>query len=254
MKNNDFIGGERQQETRGRVDAAKNRNTVADKQLRDLIPFAELGSSVLRRRRHVRFTIAAMLRVAEKGGACVTAEDLAGCLGDLGERPDSSLLEVIKSNVSTAAAAAGLVFMHSAYESAVFDLIKRLVLYDPDPWVQFIDKKKIPFEMIRTASCAEVQKSLLSSWLKKNERQSFPWKVGKLFAVLQPGPTKDVIQGFEFNTEDFTKIDKLRHDLTHRPNFGTPIPDIYEKLSYLHKTVLLLQKLAEQKYPGPPKP
>ncbi len=176
------------------------------------------------------FSIRAMLRVAEKGVSVVTEDDLSGCLGGLMDKPDAELLGLIKSNVNTAAAAAALVFMHSAYENAVFDLIKRLVQYDPGPWAALIEKKK---------------------WLKKTERESFPWKVEKILAVLQPSTTKDVVPGFEFQLETLKAIDDLRHDLTHRTTFATPIPDIYEKLTYLHKTVLLLEKLAEAKYPGP---
>jgi len=91
------------------------------------IPFAEMRRGVIREYLHAMFSVRAMLRVAEKGVAAVTEEDFAGCFGDLLERPDSALLAQIKGNVTTAAAAAGLVFMHSAYENAVFDLIKRLV-------------------------------------------------------------------------------------------------------------------------------
>jgi len=197
-------------------------------------------------------SVRAMLRVAEKGNASVTEEDLSGSFGEFMEKPDRDLLDLIKSNVKTAAAAAALVFMHSAYENAVFDLMKRLVHYDPEPWLRCIDEKSIPFKRLREYTPADIRNDLLEKWLEKAERESFPWKVNKLCAALQPKATRDVIPGFEFSMEDFEQIDQLRHNLTHQPNFATVIPDIYDKLSYLHKTVLLLEKLAEQKYPGQP--
>ena len=214
------------------------------------LPFAETRHGVIPPHLHAMLSVKAMLCVAEKGATAVSEADLIGCFADLLGKPDSELLGLIQSNVTTAAAAAGLVFMHSAYENAIFDLIKRLVRYDPEPWLQFIDKKMIPFEQLKASTVPKIREGLLEDWLKKVERNSFPWKVETLFAVLRPETPKDVIPGFEFNLAEFKAIDQLRHDLTHRANFGEPIPDIYAKLSYLHKTVLLLEKLAEQKYPG----
>ncbi len=160
------------------------------------------------------------------------------------------LLDQIKANVTTAAAAAGLVFMHSAYENAVFDLIKRLVQYDPTPWVQYVDKRKVPLETVLASSVSQIQSSLLDEWLKQAAKKSLPWKVQKVFEVLKPETTKDVISGFEFKIAELERIDSLRHEMTHRPKFATPFGDVVSMLTFLHKTVVLLEKLAEQKYPG----
>lgn len=218
----------------------------------NFIPFAKTRHGVIRPYLHAMFSIKAMLRVAEKGNTSATEDDLSGCFGEFLEKPDPDLLDIIKSNVNTAAATAALVFMHSAYENAVFDLMKQLVHYDPEPWLKCIDEKSIPFKRLREDTLADIRNDLLEKWLEKAERESFPWKVSKLLAVLQPGTLKDVISGFEFSMDDFKQIDQLRHNLTHQPNFATAIPDINDKLSYLHRTVFLLEKLAEQKYPGQP--
>src|SRR5262249_1771699 len=128
---------------------------------------------VIREYLHAMFSVRAMLHVGEKGVSAVSEEDFVGCFGDLLDRPDSALLAQIKSNVATAAAPSGLGFMHSAYENAAFDLVKRLVQYDPAPWIQFIDKKTIPFETIRSSSVAQMQESLLAKWLEEVEGKSF---------------------------------------------------------------------------------
>lgn len=220
--------------------------------MRDVMPFSALRRGVQRPQLHVLISIKSMLRTTEKGVSCITEDDLEGCFGQLIDKPSSDLISLIKSNVETAADAAALVFLHSAFENAVFDLIKRLVNYDPEPWLQFIAKKAVPFERLRATSADEVQDVLLDEWLKYAERAPFPWKVDKVFAVLQPKSTEDVIPGFHFDRDQFEQIDQLRHSLTHRPDFATPIPSIRDKLSCLHNVVLLLEKLAEQKYPGPP--
>jgi hypothetical protein len=209
-----------------------------------------MRQGVIREHLHAMISVKAMLRVAEKGVAAVTEEDFAGCFGDLLDRPDSAILAQIKGNVATAAAAAGLVFMHSAYENAIFDLIKRLVTYDPEPWLTCIDKKQVPFEKVRSTSVSAIQGDLLADWLEAVERESLPKKIERVLSVVRTGPLKDVIPGFDFDMEELKKIDQLRHNVTHEPNFANPIQDVNGKLRFLHCTVLLLEKLAEQKYPG----
>jgi hypothetical protein len=210
--------------------------------------FDELCRGVIRDYLHAMFSVKAMLRVVDKGVAAIAEDDFARCFDGLLDHPDSALLVQIKGNVATVAAAAGLVFMHSAYENAVFDLIKRLVMYDPEPWLKFIAKKQVAFEKVLSVGVSAIQSDLLADWLEVVEKESLPKKVERVLAVLQPGSLKDVIQGFDFDMEELKKIDQLRHDVTHKPNFANPIQDVTDKLRFLHCTVLLLKKLAGQKY------
>lgn len=219
--------------------------------LEEVMPFSQMRRGFTPPHLHVMLSVKAMLCAAEKGASAFSAEDVARCLNNFVDKPDAALTDTVKSNVRTAAEAAGLVFMHSAYENAVFDLVKCLVRYDPKPWLQFIGKKSVQFGQLQGSDISQIQEGLLKDWLEQAEKESFPWKVGKVLAVLQPQTTKDALPGFEFNMEKFKEIDDLRHKLTHEPNFATPIQDIHDKLSYLHRTVLMLEKLAEQKYPGP---
>jgi hypothetical protein len=140
--------------------------------------------------------------------------------------------------------------MHSAYENAIFDLIKRLVMYEPEPWLKHIENKQVPFEKVRSTIVSAIQSDLFGDWLAAVEREPLPKKVDRVLAALRPGSLKDVVQGFDFDMEELKKIDQLRHDVTHKPNFANPIQDVTGKLRFLHCTVLLLEKLAEQKYPG----
>ena len=216
------------------------------------IPFAEMRRGVIREYLHAMNSVKAMLVAADKSDEIMTESDFTGCIGGLIDQPDSQLLASIKANVKTATAAAALVFMHSAYENAVFDLIKWLVIYDPESWVKFIDQKKVAFEKVRSTSLPDIRDELFTDWLKAVEKESLPKKVERALAALKPALVGELIEDFKFDLKELEKIDQLRHDVTHKPNLATPIEDIAGKLRFLHCTVLLLEKLAEQKYPGQP--
>lgn len=191
-----------------------------------------------------------MLHVVQKGIAVATEDDLAGCFGNLLDCPDSAILVQIKGNVAAAAESAALVFMHCAYENALFELLRHLVRYDPKPWLMCIDKKPIAFEKVRAMDVSEIQQGLFKDWLDAVERESLPKKAERLLAALQPDSLRGVIDGFDFDIEELRAIDQLRHDATHRPNLATRIEDVSGKLRYLHCTVLMFEELARRKYPG----
>lgn len=224
--------------------------------LKDLIPFAEMRRGVMKEYQHAMFSVGGMLRVTKAGANSTTARDMEGLFGSLIEEPTPELVEMVKSNAATTADAAALVFMHSAYDNAVFDLLGRLVKYDPDLWLPHVEKKSVELGVVLKKGGEGVRDDALDKWLAEAERKSFPWKVKTVLTALgalDPASRKDVVPGFEFNTDEFEKIDQLRHDVTHRPSFATPINDIYGKLRYLHCTMLMLERLAEKRYPGPAK-
>jgi hypothetical protein len=99
-------------------------------------------------------------------------------------------------------------------------------------------------------SVPEIRDALFSDLLEAVEKESLPKKVERVLAALQPATVKGVIGCFDFEMEKLKTIDQLRHDVTHEPNFANPIEDIAGKLRFLHCTLLLLEKLAEQKYTG----
>jgi hypothetical protein len=214
------------------------------------IPFAELRRGVIPQYLHAELSVKAMLVLVDKALSSATVDDLAGAFGTLIDKPDTRLLADMKRNVQTAAAAAALVFMHSAYENAIFELIERLVFYDPDVWTKSIEKKTIPFERVASSDVSSIRDNLFADWLDVVEKESLLKKVERVLGVLQSPTVKGVINGFDFELEELKMIDQLRHEATHRPDFSTPLEDVTGKLRYLHCTVLLLEKIAEQKYPG----
>jgi hypothetical protein len=214
------------------------------------IPFAEMRGAVVREHLHAMLAVKATMIVADKGSSSASDDDLAGSFGNLIERPNAELIALIRSNVRNAAAAAALVFMHSAYENAIFDLVKQLVRYDPDAWYCRIDKKPVEFGQFRVSSVSEVRELLFAKWLREAERCPLPKKVNLILNALGWPETKGVIEGFEFRMDELEAIDRLRHSVTHHPNFAAPMHDVSPKLRFLHCTFLLLERLAELKYPG----
>ncbi len=196
------------------------------------------------------FAVRAMLCAIEKWADSATEDDFTGIYGKMIDKPPEELQAQTKKVVKTTAAAAGLVFLHSAFENAVFDLLRRLLIYDPEGWVKQIEDKKVSFTDSRSMDAFQLRDKLLNEWLEKIEKESFPKKVDLVLGFLNPDTTRGVIEGFDFNREEFRKIDQLRHDMTHRPNFAEPIDDVYGKLRYLHCTVQMLEKMAEDKFPG----
>lgn len=213
------------------------------------IPFVELRKGVRKGYQHAMYCIGAMLRVSAKVVPSVSEEDLAGIFGDV--QPDATLLAAVKLNVSTAMAAAGLVFMHSAYDNEALDLISRMVSYDPESWTNYIATSTVSIADVTQLTEDQLVEAALKKWLKKAERESFPWKVKTLLAVLKPESLEGVIHEFEFDIKELEAIDDLRHKLTHSPNFAEPIESVVSKLYYMHNTILMLEELALQKYPGP---
>lgn len=221
--------------------------------MKQWIPFSETGHGTTTERAHVMYSISAMIATMKKGVGSVTPEDLAGCFGKLMPVPDPQQMQQICSNVTAAVDAAALVFLHSVYENAVFNLMKRLISYDAVPWMKYIEKKQVPFEVIQSTATAEIQKSLFGVFLEGVEKESFPKKVDLVLGVLQPATVKGVIENFDYDRTQLVVIDQLRHKLTHEPSFAAPIDDIRSKLRFLHCTVLLLEELAKRKYSGPGK-
>ena len=104
------------------------------------IPFSELRRGAMTEYLHPLFAVRAVLRAIEKCADMATEDDFAGIFDKLIDKPPAEHLGQIKDVVKTTAAA-GLVFMHSAFENAVFDLLRRLLMYNPEGWVKQIEDR-----------------------------------------------------------------------------------------------------------------
>jgi hypothetical protein len=216
------------------------------------IPFRDFRSGTIKPQLQAMISVRAMLSVVDRCAASVTPDDLVGIFGSLVDKPTPDQLPQISQVVKSAAANAALVFMHAAYENAVYDLMRNLVRYDPTAWVVQIQNKQVAFTNMDGMTTAQIRDRLLEEWLAKVEKETFPKKVELVLGVLKGATPKDVIDDFDFDMGKFKEIDKARHDCAHRPNFNEAVPDPYARLRYLHCTVLMLERLAEQKYPGQP--
>jgi hypothetical protein len=212
------------------------------------IPLQTFSSTIVPGINHAIISMKGLLAVTRKGSANLTPKDIADNF-DL-ETPSEDIVQSVRTNANTAAEATAIIFIHSACENAVFELIKLLVCYDPEPWLPSVYKKQVPFEEVVSSTLDAIRNQLLDDYLKTLERESFPKKIDRVLAVIQPGIASNIIEGFKFDKIQFDAIDKLRHKLTHEPSFATPITDAFSKLIFLVNTLKWLVALAERKYPG----
>ncbi len=212
------------------------------------ISLKTFSSTIVRETLHAVYTMKGLLAVTDKGASQLTADDIAANF--LLVKPKDDLLEMIRHNAKTAAEAAAIIFIHSTCENAVFQLIRILAQYDVEPWISFIEEKKVSFKDISSSTAVQIRDNLLQDYLVVLEKESFPKKIKILLSAIRPETVSGMVPNFEFDMVKFTAIDELRHQLTHKPTFARPIPDAAENLTYLLNTLRLMVALAEKKYPG----
>jgi len=213
-----------------------------------MTPYKDIRRSYIAENLLAMYTINALLLTTEREVPHIDKTEAKFVLKNFIANPPNKLVEMINQNIGHATQAAAMVFMHSAYENSIFDLISFLIKYDPEPWYEYIDRRKIDFASIRTKSPTQLGEILLANLLEELEKASLPNKVERLLAVLKPKTVKDVIPGFEFSLDELKRIDTLRHQLTHHPDFSKPLGNIRDMLAFLHRTVLFVEKIAELKY------
>jgi hypothetical protein len=216
--------------------------------IRKTIPLQFFSSTIVREIYHAMVSMKSLLAVTRKGAANLTPEDIATNFNL--KKPSEDLVQSVRANANTAAEAAAIIFIHSTCENAVFELIKLLVRYDPEPWLPSILRKQVRFEEALSSTPDAIRNRLLADYLATLERESFPKKIDQLLKAIQPKVTSCIIAGFTFDRDEFVAIDELRHRLTHEPSFSTPITDAVGKLTFLVNTLNWLVALAELKYPG----
>jgi hypothetical protein len=212
------------------------------------IPLQTFSSTIVHEILHAMLSMKALLAVTRKGASGLTAEDVAADFNLT--NPSDGLLESTRKNANTAAEAAAIIFIHSACENAIIELIKLLARYDRTPWLENVVKKQVNFEEVASSTPEVIGKRLLDSYISSLERESLPKKIDRLLLVIQRESGADLIADYVFDRAELVKIDNLRHRLTHDPSFEAPIEDAAGKLTYLVKTLRWLVALAEKRYPG----
>lgn len=134
--------------------------------------------------------------------------------------------------------AATLVFAHSILDAAVYDCVRICAIGKPDLWAEFVQGKKVSLGEVSGKSYSELMKVAISADVSRLERESLIAKVDRVYQVCRPAKATFLTNGFVFDRDRLTAIDKLRHNVVHAPGGEWAFDGIYEDIQFLQNSGL----------------
>jgi hypothetical protein len=148
--------------------------------------------------------------------------------------------------VSRAVAAASIVFMHSAVDSAVYDLCRVFALVEPSDWEPSIIEQKVALGAFKGSDYDTLLRQHPDKHLATLQRQSLLAKIDRLFQLCQPEASSTLVKGYVYDRERVRAIDEERHSIVHGDvNSPAGVP---EKVDFLRDTGLYLLGIVTSRY------
>jgi hypothetical protein len=157
--------------------------------------------------------------------------------------------ESILRSAGSAVHAATVTFGHSVLDAAAHGFCKVTRLADPEAWTSVIDKRQVDLAAVRTQSYELVRDQLLDRYFDQLERESLLTKVDLLHARCQPASGWSPMTGYLFDRSVLSRLDTLRHDITHGGALLQGVPSLSDDdVYYLARTGWYFMGLVNKRY------
>jgi hypothetical protein len=144
--------------------------------------------------------------------------------------------------------AASLIFAHSVLDAAALEYCRATAITSPSSWEPFVEKKQLALASIKGRDYESILQDEIRVSLETLERQSLMTKIDRLFQVCRPGSDFGGIKNYQLDRERLSQLDKLRHEVVHRPGTVRTLPRGDDDLWFLEQTSAFLLALVHMRF------